>query len=564
MIYDILEVFKKLYDESKDKIILDNYLLKDGLYVIVDDNNQEEFFIYKADKKIADKDLCLLDLNKNRRRDKYFDLTQKDYYSEWLNANKMFFDKKIHSINYFSFFVKLESFISKDEKKLIDRNNIQKHFESFIDFSKYTKPDEKKVLKEFTNTFEDENRKQNILKHLDFIEKSIDRYVEIAQENDVKNYIKVFFEADIEKYQKESEIYYSLKIFNDIKYSLDDGGFTFGLSDSNMGLNSKKPFLEHKSRKKEAPFLIKKYEAIMTKKFFDWLKYQKYQNKKPLGEEFFINRDFKEKSLITEYDYIPTKIDRFDDSIYYKNYLSAFENKNIIENDTIDSLEQLEIMVDEIIFNHQLMNNYYGEVYNKLNKTFANLIYLTREAMINYFKKYDDRAFKTIIFKYGLDFVLEHIRHNRELSAKKCMNLYLSLKNYYLKKEEKEIMDIKAMQKNIIEKLEISDYKELNSEEFFYLCGQVVKYLLSQSEKEKKTADMLEPFLRSNNSKKLKQDIELTFFKYKHKISLNHVKFNNAMSIIMAYKNIEKLSQNMDSFLVGVLSQNIFYIKNEE
>jgi putative hemolysin len=53
MIYDILEVFKKLYDESKDKIILDNYLLKDGLYVIVDDNNQEEFYIYKADKKIA-------------------------------------------------------------------------------------------------------------------------------------------------------------------------------------------------------------------------------------------------------------------------------------------------------------------------------------------------------------------------------------------------------------------------------------------------------------------------------------------------------------------------------
>ena len=43
MIYDILEVFKKLYDESRDKIILDNYLLKDGLYVIVDDNNQEAF-----------------------------------------------------------------------------------------------------------------------------------------------------------------------------------------------------------------------------------------------------------------------------------------------------------------------------------------------------------------------------------------------------------------------------------------------------------------------------------------------------------------------------------------
>ena len=49
-------------------------------------------------------------------------------------------------------------------------------------------------------------------------------------------------------------------------------------------------------------------------------------------------------------------------------------------------------------------------------------------------------------------------------------------------------------------------------------------------------------------------------------ISLHFVKFNNAMSLIMAFDNDAKLSSssNMDSFLIGVLSDNIFYMKSEK
>jgi hypothetical protein len=76
---------------------------------------------------------------------------------------------------------------------------------------------------------------------------------------------------------------------------------------------------------------------------------------------------------------------------------------------------------------------------------------------------------------------------------------------------------------------------------------------------------MLEPYLRANNSQKLKRVIEMEYFKYKHAISLGFVKFSNAMSLIMAYEGSEKLSlsENMDSFLVGVLSDNVFYIKKD-
>ena len=312
--------------------------------------------------------------------------------------------------------------------------------------------------------------------------------------------------------------------------------------------------------------MIKDIDALMIKRFFDWLKFQEYKNKYPNGEQFFISRDYKEKDLIMDFDYLPIKIDKFDDSIYFKNYLKVVENKTIIDDDTIDSLMQLEAIVDEIFYNHQLKSNYFGDVYNKLDKSFANLIYITRNAMINYFKKYDERAFYTVIEKNGTDFVLEHLRHNRELMAKKSLNLKLSLQQHYMKNKPhgEKIMDIKATQTKMIDKLENSDYGSLETQDFFYLCGQVVKYLLSQSEAHEKTADMLEPFLRANNSQKLKHDIEFVFFKYKHKISLDHLKFNNAMSLIMAHEGEEKLSKSMDDFLVGVLSQNLFFIKKEE
>ena len=121
------------------------------------------------------------------------------------------------------------------------------------------------------------------------------------------------------------------------------------------------------------------------------------------------------------------------------------------------------------------------------------------------------------------------------------------------------------MQKKILDNLMDSNYQNLETEEFYYLCGQVARYLINQSKQNDKTGSLLEPFLKINESQRLKEIIKITYFKYKHAISLNFVKFNNAMSLIMAYDENEKLSlsKNMDSFLIGVLSDNIFYMKKD-
>ena len=62
MIYDILEIFRKEYEEKGDKLILDNYMLKDGLYIKINDEKNLEYFTFENDKKVERKENCFKDL----------------------------------------------------------------------------------------------------------------------------------------------------------------------------------------------------------------------------------------------------------------------------------------------------------------------------------------------------------------------------------------------------------------------------------------------------------------------------------------------------------------------
>ena len=563
MIYDILEVFKKKYEKYGDKIILDNYVLKDGLYVKINKDETLSYYIFKNDNKVENKADCFKNLEGTIQIEMYEWFKQRDYYSSYLNSNKSFYDKKLHNINYLSLFVKLESFISEDEKKILSSTAIRGQYLSLLNYKKFTKKEEKSILKSFQSYLSTCKRKKDLVKKYQCVEKNINECVEVAKDMKVTNYIKLFFDTDIEVYIKESEIYYSIKIFNDIGYSKTVDNAVFGLSDANMGLNAKKPYLEQKTRKLVVPFMFSNENALMSKKFMDFLKYQDFHNKYPLNEEIFIHRSFKEKDLVMDFDYLPEVINHLTQSIHIKNHLHVYNNKILVEDKELDELKYLEKYIDDIFYNKQLIFNYFNDdlkVSDFLSKNLQTLLLETRFAMVNYFKKYNDKQFYQVIKKYGNDFVTEHIRGNREFKAKESLNLKLSL----LQHKGESIMDIQTMQKAMIEKLDTSNYDNLNSEEFFYLSGQVVKYLLLQSEQHDKKSDLMEPFLRANSSDKLKKDIEHTFFKYKHKIGLNYTRFNNAMSVIMAFESKEKLSTNMDSFLVGVLSDNIFYMKKEE
>ncbi len=252
MIYDVLEIFKKEYEEKGDKLILGNYELKEGIYIKVNSDDSIKAFIVKR----KNRELIFTDIDGGLNSTAYEWLKERDYYSEWLNANKAFSNKKIHNINYLSLFVKIESFMSDEPKKLLQDDAIEIQYKNISNYQKFKKPKERDILETYSKQLQDRDRRKDIVKKYRWIRDNMTYIVELAKEHEVKNYIKIFFDEPIAKYQEESNIYYALKIFNDISFSKKIEDEVFGLSDSNMGLNSKKPYLEHKTRKEKAPFFL--------------------------------------------------------------------------------------------------------------------------------------------------------------------------------------------------------------------------------------------------------------------------------------------------------------------
>jgi len=209
-------------DIDFEKAIIDNYQLKDGLYVRIKD--KPEYFIYKKPKKNFDKEIVLKDIEGNIKANEYKWFAIRDYLSNYLNSNKSIdpSKKKIHNNNYLTLFVKAKEFIDKNRDYFV-----QKLYENLKIFKNFNKKKEKEVLKTFKDYIFDENRqrdieekKQNFLEYFDEIESK----KKLIKDNE---YLRIFFDEDIEKYEKEANIYYALKIFNKIETVREiDGEFT--------------------------------------------------------------------------------------------------------------------------------------------------------------------------------------------------------------------------------------------------------------------------------------------------------------------------------------------------
>lgn len=558
MIYDILEAFKKEYEKSGDDLILGSYSLKDGLYVKINRDKTLEFYESKTVKK--EKVFSNLDGILNSEIQEWF--KQRDYYSSYINSNKALFDKKIHNINYLSYFFKVENCDYVKDK-------IDEHFNILLDFGKFKDKKDKEVLSNYQDYLENEERKKDILKKCEILKNSFDEINKIAKEKEIKNYIKVFFEEDLETYKKESEIYLSLKIFNDSSFNQKIENKIYGLSNSNMGLNSKKPFLENKTRKYTAPFMIKNEDALMLKKFFDWLKVQPYNQDRTLDEHFFIQKQSNnDEAEIIDFDYIPTKkddVNKYFLSIYVKNHLFLEDReKKLLLDYEIKELWQLEDNVDELFYNKQLKFNYYKDskdvkVSDYLSKELHSILLITKFSMINYFKKYDDREFLNIVKKYGTEFIINHLKHERDFKAKEAMNLKLSL--------EGEKMDIKQELENLKNMLEIEEYKPLSKDEYLFLSGQWASYLLSLSkaDNKNKTLALAEQYFKAKYVSKIQNILNNDLEKFKHEIRLSNSWALKAVALLKAYEDDSKLTnKDKDRFLVGFMAKNTFYEKRNK
>lgn len=561
MLKDCIEIFKEEYDKKGEGYITDSYVLGEGSYILVNEKGNI-LDILEVDNKNTD-DASLIY--------KYF--AQRDYLSKLLDMNKPIDQNKvIHSNNYLSFFVKKENI--KPEKLKLDI--IESYYRVLIDPREKYKGNKLKMYEEAEIKY-GKAPLENIELCKSWIKDNI--YNILTRVKNDKNYVKIFFRKELDEYIRESEKYILPNIYNSNQYNQHINEETFGLPNDNMGLNTKKPYLENKTRKNSIPYLIAKNDVILQKKFFDLLMnfaasgntniYIKdgYIDSKPDDDfsGYFLRIKKGKEAEIHDFDIITgfkNKIDNFDIKqvipINYKNL------KQALIYDEVKDVKTLEAVVNDIFFNKFLVANYFTDPKDiKINsfKLKENIL-KSRGAFFNWFYKGDKLIIKEIIGQVTIELIKNSICNEYLIKAKEQFNLRAALLEYF--KGGENMADILN---EIAYELRIkvnsnSTAKIQNDMEYYFAAGQIVSYLISLNKSNKKMHSLINPILNCKSDSKLKAEIEKLFKKYNYTIKKENKRFNNMLSMVLGY--VPEGNVKSDQLIAGYLYSNLIYEKKEE
>ena len=247
---------------NREKFILDSYIPADGDYIVVQKDGTLKNRSFKLDKKTR----TLNGMISGSQLDD--DIKFYDYHSRLVSMDKPQDPKKvIHSNSYLSFWVKQDSL---DNGKL-DMQAIDRYYDVLKNpRAKYKNVQDAKMYDYIAEKVGDVNQ-EKLEYSRNWIKQNIFKLKDMGIELTGKNYLKIFFEDDKELYVREEQRYLMTKIYNKNDYNIEIDGQILGLPNDNLALNSKKPYMEHKTRKKTVPYLLSPQSAAVQRMFFDYL-----------------------------------------------------------------------------------------------------------------------------------------------------------------------------------------------------------------------------------------------------------------------------------------------------
>lgn len=105
-----------------------------------------------------------------------------------------------------------------------------------------------------------------------------------------------------------------------------------------------------------------------------------------------------------------------------------------------------------------------------------------------------------------------------------------------------------GIRETIKERLNAKDYKGLeNDREFYFVVGQMVRYLDYKRKAAKKTQSMINPFLNAKTGQVLKEQILRYYKKYNYDIASGDKKVSRLYAMIQGYEPEEAVMQDMVS-----------------
>ena len=449
MLKECIEVFEKELNSKGERLLLDSYLPTEGTYIIVTEENSsfvikdENVIEVKYDKKTKEPMNSESELNKIRA---------KDYYSRLISTDKPIDKKKkIHSNNYLSLWIKKESFSDKIEVKKRVTNEIIEGYYQVLEnpYLKYKDKNSKMIYKSIEDELGEVN--SEIIKKIKVW--VIENIFELAKKYSGKNYLKIFFDYPIEDYIRENKRYIIPNIYNKNDYNFKIGDVVYGLPNDNMGLNSKKPYLENKTRKIRIPSLVNTEDVLIQRKFFDYLmnfategnvniyiddKIQPRKNGELPPNEFYGNllRIKKDKELeIIAFDKIVGYKEELTKKVDYKNLLGV---NIIINEDEVNYGEYgdkkiIQKLINEVFFSKYLINNYFTEAKDislKDSNVKKNLL-IAREGIFNWLYKGQHNGINKLLDKVSMNLIKGSLELGNTNKANKQFNLRWALKGYF-------------------------------------------------------------------------------------------------------------------------------------
>lgn len=569
MIDEALEVFKKIYDKEGEKLVVSKHIPKDGTYILVNK---------KSGKIIETLNISYDKKNKkiNGELNQYYGYVRAfDYYSNLVDMNKPMDPKKtIHSNQIYSFFIKKDSI---RENKLT-KSIIEGYKKNLLN------PEEKYNSKEAKELY------KNIAKKLPKIEKDIvediflwieDNVNENLLENDnKKDYLKIFFvEEDLDKslevFKNEHKRYLIPNIFNSNDYNRRIGETIYGLSNNNMGLNSKKAFLENKTRRVSTPYLVNTDEILLQYAFYNYLLPEvkqgnyfiyfleneiipkTYKEGCPNGAKYLLNASYSKDVDIKNFNVI-SKNSSEEISINFKEILH--QKKKDTDEIEYGNLNKEKMMnnINKILFYNSLLGNFLlndGDLDIK-DIEIKKLLMKYRNAFYKWFYLNDEAEVKKNIKKIYLDAVMVAIGNGYFFKASQQLDFGFCLEKYFYGKSElmEEIMNVKEVFLN--HTLSEEEWEFLNDEEYFFAVGQILAYINYMRNSKAKSLNFIKQLTFVKNIDVLKEKIKKIVISYSHIFETKNKKINRTISNISLYQPKEI---RIDILLAGFTADIIFF-----
>lgn len=586
MLKDCIEIFARELEKTeeqfgnREKFILDSYIPADGDYIVVQKDGTLKSRSFKLDKKTR----TLNGMISGSQLDD--DIKFYDYHSRLVSMDKPQDPKKvIHSNSYLSFWVKQDSL---DNGKL-DMQAIDRYYDVLKNpRAKYKNVQDAKMYDYIAEKVGDVNQ-EKLEYSRNWIKQNIFKLKDMGIELTGKNYLKIFFEDDKELYVREEQRYLMTKIYNKNDYNIEIDGQILGLPNDNLALNSKKPYMEHKTRKKTVPYLLTPQSAAVQRMFFDYLMNEANKGNTNL---FFDNSVFDSKynkngiTALKNGEFIEGDFSGFflqiqkgkeiaiehqDTIVDYKyNLYKPFIYSNVLEDDVTDeqyrkygNKKELLAVINEVLFSKWLSGNFFSDEEQikkiKIDSILKKNIFLSRDAIFAWLYKGQSKGIESMLHLVSISIIKSSITNGYIGKAFKQFNLMKSLDMYFggngMKEEKDRYINIRS---NLRSKINQDGDSQIESEsEYYYAVGQLVRYYISLNKSKDKNHSLANPFIYVANDGVLKKRLEQLFRKYNYAIKINYNRYNKLYAMIIAYMTEGKV--NSEDIIAGYLSDNLIY-----